>query len=139
MTQNPARTKGEKWLLLAIAIGTFQLAGLVGYGISILVSASLSGTSGTSGSEVSPTFLAIIYFSFGILVALVLRGLIRRNGSARTPFLLIQGFSLVVAEALISGSESFEVVLGWFLVAIGLIGAYAIMTSAVSSELNIQR
>lgn len=139
MTQNPARTKGEKWLLLAIAIGTFQLAGLVGYGISILVSASLSGTSGTSGSEVSPTFLAVIYFSFGILVALVLRGLIRRNGSARTPFLLIQGFSLVVAEALISGSESFEVVLGWFLVAIGLIGAYAIMTSAVSSELNIQR
>lgn len=139
MTHNPARTKGEKWLLLAIAIGTFQLAGLVGYGISILISASLSGTSGTTGSEVSPTFLAIIYFSFGILVALVLRGLIRRNGSARTPFLLIQGFSLVVAEALISGSESFEVVLGWFLVAIGLIGAYAIMTSAVSSELNIQR
>lgn len=139
MTQKPARSKGEKLLLLAIAIGTFQLAGLVGYGISILVAARISGTSGTSGSEVSPTFLSIIYFSFAVLVALVLRGLSRRNGSARTPFLLIQGFSLVVAEALISGSESFEVALGWFLVAIGLLGAYAIMTSAVSTELNIQR
>lgn len=139
MTQKPVRTKGEKWLLLAIAIGTFQLAGLAGYGISILVSANISGTSGATGSEVSPTFLAIIYFSFAVLVGLVLRGLSRRNGSARTPFLLIQGFSLVVAEALISGSESFEVFLGWFLVAIGLLGAYAIMTSAVSTELNIQR
>jgi hypothetical protein len=139
MTQEHVRTKGEKWLLAAIAIGTFQMAGIFGYAISIVFAANTTGTSGTTGSDVSPTFLAVIYISFALLVGLVLRGLSRRNGSARTPFLLIQGFSLVVAQALISGSESFEVVLGWFLVAIGIAGAFAIMTSAVSKELNIQR
>jgi hypothetical protein len=137
MTQ--IRTKGEKWLLAAVAIGTFQMAGLIGYAISILVSAKTVGTEGASGSDVSPTFLTLIYISFAILVGLVLRGLSRRNGSARTPFLLIQGFSLVVAQALISGSESFEVGLGWLLIALGIFGAIAIMTSAVSEELNIQR
>ncbi len=139
MTQNPSRTKGEKMLLAALAIGTFQMAGLVGYAISIVISANTMGTEGATGSEVSPTFLALIYISFAVLIGLVLRGIIRRNGSARTPFLLVQGFSLVVAQALISGSETFEVVLGWFLVLIGLIGAYLIMSSAVSEELNIQR
>ncbi len=126
-------------LLAALAIGTFQMAGLVGYAISIVISANTMGTEGATGSEVSPTFLALIYISFAVLIGLVLRGIIRRNGSARTPFLLVQGFSLVVAQALISGSETFEVVLGWFLVLIGLIGAYLIMSSAVSEELNIQR
>jgi ACR3 family arsenite efflux pump ArsB len=139
MTQAQPRTKGEKWLLAALAIGTFQMAGLFGYALSIVFSANTAGTSGATGSDVSPTFLAVIYISFALLIGLVLRGISRRNGSARTPFLLIQGFSLVVAQALISGSETFEVALGWFLVAIGLAGAYAIMTSAVSSELNIQR
>ncbi|MEY3696559.1 MAG: hypothetical protein RJA41_209 [Actinomycetota bacterium] len=139
MTQNLGRTKGEKMLLAALAIGTFQMAGLVGYAISIVISANTVGTEGATGSEVSPTFLALIYVSFAALIGLVLRGIIRRNGSARTPFLLVQGFSLVVAQALISGSETFEVLLGWFLVLIGLIGAYLIMSSAVSEELNIQR
>lgn len=139
MTQNLGRTKGEKMLLAALAVGTFQMAGLVGYAISIVISANTVGTEGATGSEVSPTFLALIYVSFAALIGLVLRGIIRRNGSARTPFLLVQGFSLVVAQALISGSETFEVLLGWFLVLIGLIGAYLIMSSAVSEELNIQR
>ncbi len=139
MTQNLGRTKGEKMLLAALSIGTFQMAGLVGYAISIVISANIVGTEGATGSEVSPTFLALIYVSFAALIGLVLRGIIRRNGSARTPFLLVQGFSLVVAQALISGSETFEVLLGWFLVLIGLIGAYLIMSSAVSEELNIQR
>lgn len=139
MTQNLGRTKGEKMLLAALAIGTFQMAGLVGYAISIVISANTVGTEGATGSEVSPTFLSLIYVSFAALIGLVLRGIIRRNGSARTPFLLVQGFSLVVAQALISGSETFEVLLGWFLVLIGLIGAYLIMSSAVSEELNIQR
>jgi hypothetical protein len=139
MTQNQARTKGEKMLLAALAIGTFQMAGLVGYALSILVSANTTGTQGTTGSDVSPTFLSLIYISFAGLIGLILRGLIRRNGSARTPFLLVQGFSFVVAQALISGAVTFEVVLGWGLVALGLIGAYLIMSSDVSKELNIQR
>ncbi|MEN9692657.1 MAG: hypothetical protein RLZZ330_301, partial [Actinomycetota bacterium] len=32
-----------------------------------------------------------------------------------------------------------EVALGWVLVLIGIVGAYAIMTTAVSAELNISR
>ena len=45
----------------------------------------------------------------------------------------------MVAQALISGAVTFEVVLGWGLVVLGLIGAYLIMSSDVSKELNIQR
>lgn len=139
MTQSIGRTKGEKLLLTAIAIATFEMAGLVGYAISIVLAASINGTSGATGSDVSPAVLALVYISFAVLIGLVIRGLLRRNGSARTPFLLVQGFSLVIAQALISGSETFELVLGLLLVLIGLFGAYAIMTSAVSEELNIQR
>ncbi|MEN9693058.1 MAG: hypothetical protein RLZZ330_702 [Actinomycetota bacterium] len=139
MTSLKERSKGEKWLLVALGIGGFQALGLFGYAISILISAKVSGTSGTSGSDVSPNVLVIIYISFAVLIALVLRGLVRRNGSARTPFLLVQGFSFVVAQALISGATSFEVALGWVLVLIGIVGAYAIMTTAVSAELNISR
>lgn len=115
------------------------MAGLAGYAISIVMSASINGTTGATGSDVSPTLLAIIYIAFSLLIALVIRGLMRRNGSARTPYLVVQGFSLVVAQALISGAESFEIGLGWLLVLVGLFAAYAIMSSAVSSELNIQR
>ena len=139
MASTKDRSKGEKWLLVSLVIGGFQALGLAGYAISILISANVSGTSGTTGSDVSPTVLVIIYLAFATLIGLVLRGLIRRNGSARTPFLLVQGFSFVVAQALISGSTSFEVALGWFLILVGIVGAYAIMTSAVSSELNISR
>lgn len=72
MTQNLGRTKGEKMLLAALAIGTFQMAGLVGYAISIVISANTVGTEGATGSEVSPTFLALIYVSFAALIGLVL-------------------------------------------------------------------
>lgn len=139
MTSKKERSKGEKWLLVALSIGGFQALGLFGYAISILISSNVSGTSGTSGSDVSPNVLVIIYLSFSVLIGLVLRGLVRRNGSARTPFLLAQGFSFVVAQALISGATSFEVGLGWLLVLVGIVGAYAIMTTAVSKELNISR
>ena len=139
MAENQGRTAGEKWLLTVMVIGTFEMAGLIGYALSILFASSINGTTGTTGSDVSPTVLVIIYFMFAGLIGLILRGLNRRNGSARTPFLVLQGFAFVVAQALISGSETFEVALGWFLVLVGLVGAYAIMSRAVSSELNIQR
>lgn len=139
MSSKTERSKGEKLLLVALGIGGFQSLGLVGYAISILISSNVSGTSGTSGSDVSPNALVIIYLSFAMLIGLVLRGLMRRNGSARTPFLLVQGFSFVVAQALISGATGFEVGLGWVLVIVGIVGAYVIMTTAVSAELNISR
>lgn len=126
-------------LITAIAVAVVECLGLIGYGISIAVSASASGSSGTQGSDVSPTVLLLIFLLFGALIGLVVRSLWRGNGSARTAYLVTQGFALVIAQTLISGSETFERVIGWSLVVVALAGAVCILTPAASRGLNLTR
>ena len=126
-------------LLFAIAVAALECIGLFGYGISIAISAANEGSSGTTGSEVSPVSLLVIFALFGVLIALVVRALWRGKGSARTAYLVTQGFGLVIAQALISGSETFEVIAGWTLAGASLAGAIAILTPGASRGLNLTR
>jgi hypothetical protein len=112
---------------------------LFAYGISIAVSAAENGSSGTTGSDVAPITLLLIFGMFGVLIGLVVRALWRGKGSARTAYLVTQGFGLVIAQTLISGSEPFEVMTGWALAAAAVAGAFAILTPAASRGLNLTR
>jgi hypothetical protein len=123
----------------AIAIGFLEVLGVAVYGIVIGVSSMSSSSQGVTGSNVSPLTLVVIFIVFAAMIGLVIRGLLRGSGAARTPYLVTQAFALVIAQALISGSETFEVILGWLLVLIGIAGAASILTPAASRGLNLDR
>lgn len=126
-------------LLFAISIAAIECIGLIVYGVSIAMSASANGSSGAQGSDVSPAVLLLIFILFGALVGLVVRSLWRGKGSARTAYLVTQGFGLVIAQTLISGSEPFEKFVGWALIIGAVGGAVAILTPAASRGLNLTR
>ena len=128
--QLPNASSRPPALLLAIAVAAVECVGLIAYGISIVVAAAQSGSSGTQGSDVSPAVLLLIFIMFGGLIGLVVRSLWRGNGSARTAYLVTQGFALVIAQTLIAGSELFERVVGWSLVVGAIAGAVCILTPA---------
>jgi hypothetical protein len=140
MTLDSAHSsKRHPALLFAILVAAVECIGLVAYGISIVISASTVGSSGAQGSDVSPTVLLVVFVLFAALIGLVVRALWRGKGSARTAYLLTQGFGIVIAQTLVSGSEPFEKVVGWALIVVALGGAISILTPAASRGLNLTR
>lgn len=111
-----------------LAVAAIEFLGLLSYGISIAYSAITNGSSGATGSDVSPWVLTASYLLFAALVGAMLRALLRGSKAARTPFLLAQAFAIVVAEPLLSGGEAFERVLGWLLVGLAAVGAISILS-----------
>jgi hypothetical protein len=126
-------------LRIAIAIAAIECVAVATYAVSILVVSRSTASQGTSGSDVSPWVLVAIYVIFAGLIAINIRGLIRGNGSARTPYLVIQAFAVVVAQALVSGSETFEIAAGWTLISLAVAGAISILRPSASTGLNIHR
>lgn len=126
-------------LKIALAVGVIEVFAVVAYAISIGVLHLQQGTSGAVGSDVSPWFLITTYMGFAALILLVIWKLNSGSGGARTPYLVTQAFALVVAEALFNGAETAEVIGGWVLVALALVGAVAILNPAASRNLNIHK
>jgi hypothetical protein len=126
-------------LLIAMAIASLQALGLVIYSLTIGINFVAEGTSGVSGTDVSPWSLIGVFLAFAALIGLIIRGLWRGNGSARTPYLVTQAFGIVVGQTLVSGSETFEDIGGWALIAISIVGAIMIMHPTAARGLNIQR
>lgn len=124
---------------IALAVGVIEVFAIVAYAISIGVLHLQQGTSGAVGSDVSPWFLITTYLGFAALILLVIWKLNSGSGGARTPYLVTQAFALVVAEALFNGAETAEVIGGWVLVALALVGAVAILNPAASRNLNIHK
>lgn len=131
-------TGTEKSLALKISIlvGVVQVVAIVTYAISIGVLHLIQGTQGTVGSDVSPWFLILTYLAFAALVLWVVFKLNRGSGGARTPYLITQAFGLVIAQALVNGSETAEVVGAWVMIVVSIIGAVAILTPAASKNLS---
>ena len=126
-------------LLVAMAIAAVEGLGLVIYSLTIGINFVAEGTSGVSGTDVSPWSLIGVFLAFSALIGLIIRGLWRGNGSARTPYLVTQAFGIVVGQTLVSGSETFEDIGGWILIAISIVGAIMIMHPTAARGLNIQR
>ena len=123
-------------LTVVITVGVFESLGSLVYGLLLLVSSLTDGTSGATGSDVSPWVLFAAYVGFAALIALVVRNLWRGMASARTAFLLTQAFALVVAQTLVGGGVVAEQVLGWCFIAIAVAGAAAILSRPVSKALR---
>jgi hypothetical protein len=132
-------TEKSRALKISILVGLLQAAAIITYAISIGVLHLVQGTQGTTGSDVSPWFLIVTYFGFAALILWVVMKLNRGSGGARTPYLITQAFGLVIAQALVYGSETAEVIGAWVLIALSITGAIAILTPAASKNLSAFR
>lgn len=102
-------------LKVAGLLGTVEAVGLAAYGISIIAYELGGSTTGIQGSDLAPGVLVALYFVFAAIIAGVTFGLLQAKFGARTPFLLIQAFAVVIAQPLLSGE-------GTTLIGIGIVG-----------------
>ena len=96
-------------LKLAGALGFLQAIGLAAYAVSIIGFELSGSTSGIHGSDLAPGVLVTVYFLFAVMIAAVTYLLLQQRRAARTPFLLIQAFGLVIAQPLVSGANTLVV------------------------------
>lgn len=127
----PEPTPRPRSITAAVAIGALEALGLTAYGVSIIAFERGSTTTGISGSgaDLAPAVLIALFIVFAGLVLLV-TGMVRGGRrAARTPFLLVQAFALVIAQPLLSASDTR--ILG-VLIALGAVAGVAslVMPSA---------
>jgi hypothetical protein len=117
-------------IVVEVGIGAVaaEVVGLVGYGIAIGWVAQGNGGGKVSAAPV----LVALYLIFAALVALVGRGIMSHRHWARTPYLLVQVFGIIVAYTLARGTglapHMFAVVVGVVAVAglgVGLSGPFS--------------
>lgn len=118
-----------KLLITLVMIAGIEGLMLLSYGVAIVVSSLAETSRGIVGATSSPYALLLVYFLIASVMLLVARGLWRANTSARTAFVLSQGFGVVIAQTLFQGSEEWERVL-----ALGLIGAAVLSGVALLSK-----
>lgn len=124
-------------LRFAAAVGALEALLLVGYGLSVAVFPLVGRTSGVSeGADVAGPVLAAILIVFGVLVALVVRGLLHRRAAARVPFFLVQAFTVIGAWPLATGALAWERVLGIGLVVLAAASAYVALSPSGAAALD---
>lgn len=102
----PAIGSQPRTLQLAAGIGALQAVGLATYAVALLSFEAGSTTSGMQGSDLAPGILVALYAIFAVLVFGVAFLFVTGHASARTPFVLVQVFGLVVAQPLLSGEST---------------------------------
>lgn len=119
--------ESKSWRTAVIAIGAIEAVGIAVYGVLVLIYSRTEGTSGAVGSDVSPLVLFVTYLVFAAIIGWIVWGLSRNSSGARTPYLLTQGFALVVAQTLLAGGEAFEKVMGAALGVLAALGAFGLL------------
>lgn len=107
----------------AAGVAVTQAAGLIAYGISIIVSEQGQSTSGIAGSgaDLAPGVLVGLYLVFAALVLVIARAYRRGSRAAVTPLLLVQAFAVVVAQPLLAAAGTRG--LGLLVLLTALVGA----------------
>lgn len=121
-------------LRLAGVIGALEAIGFGAYALSIIGFELTSSTSGIQGSDLAPSILIGLFIVFSALIAVVTFFLLSARASARTPYLLIQAFGIVIAETLYAGDGTrlIAVVIG----AASLVGAVLVLTPSARAALR---
>lgn len=118
-------------LKVIVAIAGFEGLLLLGYGIAIAISSLSDSSRGITGATSSPFALLLVYALIAGVLALIARGLWSGNSSARSAFVLSQGFSIVIAQTLFQGSEEWERVLALGLVAAAVTSGVSLLSKPV--------
>lgn len=104
---------------------------LLGYAVAIVISSLSDSSRGIVGASSSPYALLFVYVLIAAVMFVIAKGLWSRNTSARTAYVLSQGFSIVIAQTLFEGSEEWERVLALGLIAAAVVSGVALLTKPV--------
>jgi hypothetical protein len=118
-------------LLAAIGIAAIESLGIAVYGLSI----GLAGLA-NPGSVAAPLVQVVLYLLFASGIAVTVLALWNRRRSARTPFVVIQLFALVVGYTLMQGDGDAIHRLGWAVLAMGVVGIALAMSPLVGHSLH---
>jgi len=122
-------------LVVGVVVATLEAILLIGYAASIGVFELFGSTRGIGGrTDLAPMVLIGLLAVFGFLVALIARALWERRAAARTPFVLLQAFTVVAAWPLATGEDGWLRVLGIALLLAAAASAVGVM--AASGELR---
>lgn len=119
----PAFISLPRSVRVAGVIGLLQTVGLAAYAISIIAFEFTDSTSGVQGSDLAPGVLVLLYFVFAALIGFVTYAFVTGHAAARTPFLLIQAFGIVIAEPLFAGDGTTGIAVA--IVALSVVAAVA--------------
>jgi hypothetical protein len=118
-------------LLAAIAIASIEALGIAGYGISI----GLAGLA-NPGSVAAPLVQVVLYLLFALGIAATAWALWHRRRVARTPFVVVQLFGLVVGYTLMQGDGDAIHRLGLAVLLMGVVGIALAMSPLVGKALE---
>lgn len=116
---------------MVVAIATVEGMLLLGYGGAIVISSLSDSSRGIVGATSSPYALLFVYVLIALVMMIIARGLWSGNTSARSAYVLSQGFSIVIAQTLFAGSEEWERVLALVLVAAAIASGVALLSKPV--------
>lgn len=119
---------------VAALIGAAQAVGLASYALALVSFEATSSTAGMQGSSLAPGVLVTVYLVFAGVVAAVGYWLATGHAAARTPFLLIQGFGLVIAQPLFVGDGTMSIAIAIVLAVAVAIGC--VLSSSARSALR---
>jgi hypothetical protein len=121
---------------IAGGIGVIEAICLVLYGISIVAFEQTSQTSGISGSgaDLAPAILVALFAVFAALVLLVTWMLSRGRRAARTPFVMVQAFAIVVGQPLAAATSTRTT--GIALIALALLAVGLLFSSSAKEYLQ---
>lgn len=116
---------------MVVAIAGIEGLLLLGYGVAIVVSSLSDSSRGIVGATSSPYALLVVYVLIAAVMLIIARGLWAKNTSARSAYVLSQGFSIVIAQTLFQGSEEWEQVLALGLIAAAIVSGVALLSKPV--------
>jgi len=118
-------------LVAAVVIAAVEALGIAAYGLSI----GLAGLQ-NPGSVAAPVVQVVLYLLFAAGIGATGWALWAQRHVARSPFVVIQLFALVVGYTLMQGDGASIHRLGWAVLAMGVIGIALAMSPLVSKALH---
>ena len=120
-----------------MAVGIVEAALIVGYAVSIVVFDIGNPTTGVSGStDVGWPVLVALLMIFAVLVAAVTWGVWKRRSAARTPYFLVQAFTVVGAWQLASSDTPWVRIVGVATMAIAVAAVYVMLSGSGGAQLD---
>ena len=116
---------------LTIAIGAIESGAIFLYGLVIVIRGTLDKS--TLGS---PLVQFIIYTVFALSLAACTRGISKQQNWARTPFYLLQLFTVIAGYTLIYGTLMVYKVVGVIVGAVGVAGFVALLRTPQEDSLT---
>lgn len=117
--------------MVAAAVGIVEVVALLGYCIAIAVTTASAGVD----LAAAPAQIAI-YAAFAAGIAIIAKGLLNKRRIARVPFALTQVFALIVGWTLTQDGGNAMHLLGYAVLAIGVLGIALVLNPAVSQALS---